>query len=65
LFDLTKPLKSLSIRVERPAMPNVRESLIQSSEVKFAGWVKISPPTSKNFSKSLSAFKDIWAKPTK
>jgi len=46
-------------------MPNVTESLIQSSEVKFAGWVKISLPTSKNFSKSLSVFEDIWAKPTK
>jgi hypothetical protein len=56
---------SLSISVARPVIPSVAESLIQSSEVKFAGWVKISPPTSKNFSKSLSVFEDIWAKPTK
>ena len=44
-------------------MPIVAESLIQSSEVKFAGWVIISPPTSKNFLKSLSVSGEVWAKP--
>jgi len=47
-----------------PVIPIEADNLIQSSVVKFAGWAIISPPTLKNFSKSLSVKEGFCAKPT-
>lgn len=59
MLDWENSLISLSIRVDIPVMLIVAEKINHSSDVKFVGWARTSPPTLKNFLKSLSVSDDV------